>query len=170
MESYISLSMFYPDIIMDVIKARAEHKDAVLGLLDEFRTACIKIISPEKDFTSTTAKDSGGPFFDKLIGSSNTAIFLVKKDDSFIGIAVVNKIPQVRKGIFYAEIEEMFVKNDFQGSGAALLLIDTISEWAKKENIKTVRLESSNELKRAHKFYEKVGFRFYGRAYEKIIK
>lgn len=154
---------------MEIIKAEAEHKKIVLKLLDGFRTECSKLINPEKNFISTSAQDSGGPVFDNAVKSSNHAIFLARKDNNFVGIATVSKIPQIRKGTYYAEIEEMFVIPEFQGRGAAGKLIEAIITWAEENNINSIRLESSNELKRAHSFYEKYGFRFYGRAYEKII-
>ncbi|MFH2109021.1 MAG: GNAT family N-acetyltransferase [Patescibacteria group bacterium] len=154
---------------MKVIKADKSHKNHVLRLLDDFRTACMAIINPAKNSVSTTAKETGGDLFDQVIVSSNSVIFLAVEKHKYAGIATIHKIPQIRKGGYCAEIEEMFVEPEFQGKGVAQLLIDAIVKWAKKENINTVRLESSNELKRAHGFYEKAGFRFYGRAYEKRL-
>jgi len=155
---------------MKIIRADKSHKNHVLRLLDDFRTACMVIINPSKNFISTTAKEFGGDLFDKTIDSSSVVIFLAVENNKYIGITTVYKIPQIRKGGYCAEIEEMYIEPEFQGKGVAQLLVNTIVDWAKENGIKTVRLESSNELKRAHGFYEKAGFKFYGRAYEKKME
>lgn len=155
---------------MEIIKASAKHKEVVLKLLDEFRTACVSIIEPGKNYVSTSARDNGGELFDEVIFSKNSAIFLAIETKEYVGIVTVHKIPQIRKGKYCAEIEEMFVKDCFQGKGVAKLLIESVIDWVKSEGIGTLRLESSNELKRAHAFYEKVGFKNYGQAYQLKIE
>jgi len=154
---------------MEIIKADKSHKKYVLKLLDDFRTACNAIIDPKKKYVSTTAKDNGGSTFDNVINSTSSAIFLAKQGNEYIGIVTVYKIPKIRKGEYCGEIEEMYVNQNFQGKGVAQLLIDAVIDWAKKEGMVTIRLESSNELKRAHGFYEKVGFSFHARGYERKI-
>jgi len=57
-------------------------------LLDDFRTECSKLINPEKSFVSTSARDCGGPVFDKVIKSPDYAILLAKKDNEFYIVAI----------------------------------------------------------------------------------
>ncbi len=152
---------------MKIIKAKKYHKDHVLKLLDDFRTCCLAIMKPEEKIISQSAKKSGGAVFDKTIASPAAAIFLAQEKKQYIGIATVYKIPQIRNGGYCAEIEDLYVAPEYQGKGVAQLLMRAVFKWAKKNNIKTIRLESSRELKRAHGFYEKTGFRHYGRAYIK---
>lgn len=154
---------------MKAIRADKSHKEHVLRLLDEFRTECAATVSPAKKLVSTTAREAGGDLFDNTITSSNSAIFLVVHGNKYVGIVTIYKIPQIRKGVYCGEIEEMFVEPDYQGIGVAQLLINSAVDWAKEEKIKTIRLESSNELKRAHSFYKKAGFTQYGHAYQKTI-
>ena len=154
---------------MEIIKADKSHKKYVLTLLDDFRTACNAIIDPKKKYVSTTAKDNGGSTFDSVINSPSSAIFLAKEGNDYIGIVTIYKIPQIRKGEYCGEIEEMYVNQKYQGKGVAQLLIDAVIDWAKKEGMSNIRLESSIELKRAHRFYEKAGFSLHTRGYEKKI-
>lgn len=151
---------------MKIIKANKTHKTVVLELLDEFRTVCARIENPATDFVSTTARDNGSPLFDKVISSSDSAIFLAHNDDRYIGIVTVHKIPLLRRGVSCAEVEEMFVKETFWGEGIAQKLMNAVIEWARNENLNSVRLDSGEELQRAHHFYEKVGFKKHGIAYE----
>ena len=152
---------------MKIIKADRTHKDEVLRLLDDFRTLCVEILKSEPGYVSTSAKEVGGPVYDQVIDTDQSAIFLVKENDRYIGVATVHMIPQIRKGGYCAEIEEMYVEPDFQGKGVAQELMAAILNWAKQNNIDTIRLESDNGLARAHRFYEKHGFEHYGRAYIK---
>ena len=155
---------------MTINKADKTHKQIVLKLLDDFRTECYKIISPEKKYVSTTAQDNGSSLFEKMVDSPTSAVFLAEENNKFIGIATVNSVPQFRYGRHIAEVEEFFVYPEYQGKGVAIELLHTVEKWAKEHTMSYIRLESGNELARAHGFYEKAGFRHYAKAYEKHIK
>jgi GNAT superfamily N-acetyltransferase len=154
---------------MEIIEANKSHKKITLELLDEFRAECMKIINPGEHIITKTARSFGGKIFDEVVGSPESVIFLAKNRNKFIGIVTVYRKPQIRKGSYYAEIEEFYVVPMFQGKGVAKQLIDSVVKWAKKRDVECIRLESDNELKRGHAFYEKYGFDFYGRAYRKAI-
>ena len=154
---------------MEIIKATIQDKENALILLDNFRTICFKIQNPGQSNLSNTATKKWWKLFDEVINSSLWAIFLAKDDNKYIGIVTVYKIPQIRKWVYCAEIEELFVDENFHGKWVALLLINNVIEWAKNNDINNIRLETSSELKRAHKFYEKVGFKLYGQAYIKDL-
>ncbi len=143
--------------MVEIIKADKTHKDVVLKLLDEFLIVCTKL-KYDKDEVSTDAKEKGGPVFDEVIDSKDSAIFLAKEED-FIGIITVTKIPEIRRGIYCANIEEFYVTEKFWGKGIAQELMNTAIVWAKANNFNVIRLESSNKLERARKFYEKSGFK-----------
>lgn len=154
---------------MNIIKATQSHKQPVLKLLDDFRTEYRRIISPEKKIVSATAQENGGSLFEQVVNSPTSAIFLAEENGKYLGIISVNALPQVRYGRYIAEIEEMFVYPEYQGKGAAMKLLEAVEKWAREKQIKCIRLESGNELKRGHGFYEKAGFRHYAKGYEKVI-
>ncbi len=156
--------------MIEIIRADKSHKDIVLELMDEFRTEVTKIVDPLSKTVSQTARQHGSDLFYDVVLSKTGAIFLAKNNDKFVGIVTIYKIPQIRKGMYVGEIEEMYVGPAYQGKGAASLLVEAVLGWAKDEGLKVVRLESSSVLERAHKFYEKSGFKNYGSAYERIIK
>lgn len=155
---------------MHIIQAKAENKSEVLRLLDLFRDACSKLITPDNPVTHNSAREHGGDLFDEVIESDKGAIFLAEDKGAFIGIITVYLIPQIRKGCYVAEGEEMYVIEEYQGSGVAAQLMQHAETWAKEKGISAMRLESSNELQRAHRFYEKVGFKHYGKTYMKDLK
>jgi len=151
---------------MKIIKAGKQDKTEVLKLLDEFRTECLRIISPPDRTVFSTASESGESVFEQVINSTTSAIYLAISDNEYIGILTIHKIPRIRRADFCAEIEEMYVKPAFQGKNVANDLMTAAIDWALENNIKTIRLESNNALERAHSFYEKTGFINYGKAYE----
>lgn len=155
---------------MKIIKADRSQQDIVLQLLDEFRKHVSDLVDPSKNNLSTEARDKGGPVFSAAVASSGSAIFLAEEGGEYIGLATINKIPQIRRGGYCGEIEEMYVIPAYQGQGVATLLLDALSVWAKANGIDVLRLEANNKLTRAHRFYEKSGFGFYGRAYQKQLR
>lgn len=154
---------------MRVVSASVDSKQTVLELLDEFREACMTQIDPTSEAKSTTARTLGGELFDQYVESDDCAMFLLQQDAAFIGIVTANKLPQIRKGTYCAEIEELYVQSKYQGQGGALLLVGAIEAWAQKAGCSSVRLESSQQLARAHAFYHKAGFTAYGTAFEKKL-
>lgn len=150
---------------MNIVKANLSHKKEVLRLLDEFRTTVNKIMDPESSSESRSARDNGERLYEKLISTDDIAVFLAQEDDKYVGIITINKIPQLRKGYYIAEVEEMYVNNSYQGKEVAQKLMLAGIEWAKSNNLAYIRLESAMELPRAHAFYSKLNFREYGKAF-----
>jgi GNAT superfamily N-acetyltransferase len=154
---------------MEIIKAEKKDKAIVLQLLDEFRTECLRIISPLETTIFKTATELGQSIFDQVIASKTSAIFIAIFKNEPIGVLTIHKIPRVRRADYCAEIEEMYLKPTFQGNNVANDLLTAAINWARENSITTIRLESNNSLKRAHSFYEKNGFVNYGMAYELTI-
>lgn len=154
---------------MKIIKADSRHKQEVFNLLDDFYIACLKITSPGKASTRESCSVSSDQFYDKLTLSNNSAIFLAEITGEYFGILTIHKIPQLRKWIFVAEIEEMFVRETQQWSWTAQALLEAAENWASENKMKVIRLESDNRLLRAHAFYEKQWFEDYWKAYMKKL-
>ena len=154
---------------MEIIKAGKKDKAVVLQLLDEFRTECLRIISPGETTVFTTAAEFGGFIFDQVVESNASAIFIAILHNEPVGILTIYKIPRIRRADHCAEIEEMYVTPAYQGTKIANELLAASINWAKENNITTIRLESNNALKRAHSFYEKNGFLNYDKAYELAV-
>ena len=152
--------------MIQTIPAETHHEKEALILLDKFRDFCLGKIYPDQQHPpSRTAVENGSELFKSVISSNKSRIFLAFDNDQAIGIVTVHLTPQVRIGKYAAEIEEMYVLEEYQGAGVAKQLIDAVKNWVKTQNVKFLRLESAIELGRAHTFYEKAGFTHYGKAY-----
>lgn len=149
-----------------IIEANISHEKIVLILLDQFRTACAHIINPDDlDFKSRTAKENGSLLFRNAVKDKSSIIFLAQVKGVYIGLVTVYLIPQIRCGSYVAEIEEIYVKKDFQGTKLASDLMRSAIEWASEHKARAIRLETALPLKRAHGFYKKNGFSYYADAY-----
>jgi GNAT superfamily N-acetyltransferase len=59
---------------------------------------------------------------------------------------------------FLGNIDELVVEESFRGKGIGKILVETIIDIARKIGCKKVELDSSLHRKRAHKFYQDMGF------------
>ena len=79
------------------------------------------------------------------------------KDDKVIGtIAIENRAGDT------AKLRRMFVLSEYQGKGIAQKLFKTAVQFARKKGYKEIELSTAHFMKRAHKFYEKQGFKKIG--------
>jgi GNAT superfamily N-acetyltransferase len=128
--------------MIKVKKATTRDKEIVLHLLDEFRSFVLQLYNPASALVSKMAVTKGGPIFDHAISSDSGAIFLAQVEDAFVGILTIYLIPQIRKGEYCAEIEEIFVKPEYHGKGVSSMLMAEAVNWAKSKNANSIRLES----------------------------
>lgn len=143
---------------MNTRNARLSDKETILELLDEFRADCIEQITVNPA-ESNTARTRGKKIYEALLSRADYAIlFLVNDDTKVVGIITGYILPMLRSGQKRAEVEEFFVQEAYRGNGNAKLLMDAFFEWCNKQGVKKVKLESDNELARAHGFYKKYGF------------
>ncbi|MEI7579889.1 MAG: GNAT family N-acetyltransferase [bacterium] len=157
--------------MITIKQAQKSDKDKVLAILDDFRTVCMRIIDPESTEVATVAKLQGTPvFLDVINNPQNGAVFIATEGDQCIGIISIYKIPQIRKGVYRAEIEEMFAAPEYHGKGVGAMLIERAEQWASENGIKTIQLISNFQLKRAHNFYAKMGFKETSKSFEKQVQ
>ncbi|MFS8131065.1 MAG: GNAT family N-acetyltransferase [Candidatus Dojkabacteria bacterium] len=154
---------------MTVRPATRSDENAILILLDEFRTDCMEQITG-KIVKSNTAKTGGSLIYKSLLNRKDYCILLlINQDLSIVGIITGYLCPMLRNGQVRAEVEEFFVKKEARSNGNAKLLMNVFFEWCKKNNVQKINLESENGLLRAHKFYEKYGFEIKARRYVKKL-
>jgi GNAT superfamily N-acetyltransferase len=156
--------------MITVRQANKKDQDTVLSILDDFRTVCRRIITPENQEVCTDAKLHGAPIFDYVTNNpEDGAVFLAFDGDKCIGSISIYKVPQIRKGVYRAEIEEMYSAPAYQGKGVGAMLMKRAEKWAKEHDIKTIQLISNFRLERAHNFYGKMGFIETSKSFEKQI-
>lgn len=66
-------------------------------------------------------------------------------------------------------IEDLIIDENYRNLGIGKKLMDYVEEIAKKQNIKTLILDSAIHRKQAHKFYERLGFINTSNNYKKFL-
>lgn len=156
--------------MITIRQAKKKDKDIVLSILDDFRTVCRGIIDPGNKEVCTAAKEKGAPIFTHVINDpEHGAVFLAFDNAKCIGAISIYKIPQIRKGVYRAEIEEMYAAPDYHGKGVGAMLMKRAEQWARENDIVTIQLISNFHLKRAHNFYAKMGFVETSKSFEKDL-
>lgn len=151
---------------MEIRQARLEDIDKVLKILDEFNDYANSLNEDWDGVTTSFSRENSGGMFEEIIKSKRSELFVALEDDKAVGFLEVHMVPRLRKANYYGEIESMFVTEEYRGSGAAKALMEAAIEWGKEQKLNCLRLYSGHELKRAHAFYEKMGFEHAGRTYK----
>lgn len=90
---------------------------------------------------------------EKLI-AEGVAFFLVRKDGVPAGCGGVHLVDGA-----YGELKRMYVRPRFRGIGLATLILERLSDHARREGIRVLRLETGIHQRAAIDFYERMGFR-----------
>lgn len=74
---------------------------------------------------------------------------------------IVGSIALLDIGNRQAALRKMFVASDYRGSAyrVAASLLETLTQWARSNNVEAIFLGTTDRFLAAHRFYEKNGFR-----------
>lgn len=100
--------------------------------------------------------------FKKVLKNNNNFIFVATDTDKIIGFATFSIRDVVRYPKPIAELDELFVSENYRKHGIGKLLMNEIEKKAKELDCYRLFIESHYEHKAAHKFYESLGYTNYG--------
>ena len=108
-------------------------------------------------------KDSDVEIFRKLVTKyvkdSDKIILVAELDDmKIIGMASVMYLPRLNQSTLEMYVPELVVLEKYQNHGMGKKLISSCISLAKEKKCHRIRLESGNQRKESHKFYEHLGF------------
>lgn len=133
---------------MTIRLATAQDKQGVLRIFDEFSA-----LLNASDVPSVV----GGKIFDEVISREDTHVFIAEDDGEIVGVATLYLLPNIRHGWRRGHIEDFFVTSTKRSRGVGTALFTAIKEYCRDHSIKVIKLDSGNELVKAHSFYEKHG-------------
>lgn len=133
---------------MKIRFADSEDKDQVLTLLDEFSLLLKARETPSK---------IGGKIFDEIITRNDIKIFVADENGILTGLATLYLLPNIRHGWQRGHIEDFFISGKYRRKGIGSLLLNAVKDYCRKNSIRVIKLDSGNELTKAHRFYEKNG-------------
>lgn len=103
------------------------------------------------------SKHTGDSFYAVLTNSANR-IFIAVQENDLIGLATVSFRRVVRYSQPIAELDELYVKDEFRKKGVGKLLMNAVINESKKRKCCRIYIESGYKWTIAHAFYKSIGF------------
>ncbi len=111
------------------------------------------------DLNYDKTEDSKQYFKSRLI-SDNSFVYVAEEHGSFLGyICGAIGYEEFRKLHDVAEIDSLFVSEEYRGKGIGEKLIERFILWTKTKNINRVKLEVVHNNERSISFYNRKGFK-----------
>jgi diamine N-acetyltransferase len=110
--------------------------------------------------------------FRKHLTKKDSCAFVVEEDGTIIGYLAggIGEIENYRNALKSAELDSMFVLEEYRERGVGKMLYESFVKWCKREDVKLLRVEASAGNKEAIGFYRRMGFKDYSLILEGDIK
>ena len=120
---------------------------------------------------SWTFGEKGEEYFKKCLIKKSFCAFVVEDDDEIVGYLAggICKVESYRNVPKSAELDNMFVLEEYRGKGTGGMLYSAFVKWCKGKKVKMLRVAASAENKQAIGFYRKKGFEDYTLVLERGI-
>ena len=102
---------------------------------------------------------SGEEYFRSRIESPDALVLIAKEGENSIGYLVggIAEPEDYRKVMKIAELENMYIEEDFRGKGIGGKLSKQFEDWCKERKVQRIRYVASAQNLEAIKFYEAHG-------------
>ena len=105
--------------------------------------------------------------FSKVLQDPNSYLFVADHDGVAIGVALVTIRNVVRYARPVAELDELFVLEEYRKQGIGKKLMRAVEQKATELHCQRIYLESHADRKPAHAFYEALGYTNYESCFKK---
>lgn len=114
--------------------------------------------------------NKGAEYFTKIISGEKGVCFVAEDNDAIIGYLAGCKCNDNECMLApRAEVENMFVREDYRGKGVGTQLIQAFFDWSKGQGINHVLVGAYTKNEPAVAFYKKQGFKPHVTMLEKIL-
>jgi ribosomal protein S18 acetylase RimI-like enzyme len=96
-------------------------------------------------------------------------ILVAEEDSEVVGLVSIILLRRLNHAKFEMYVPELVVKKKHRFSGVGKKLIAKCIEIGKKKNCYRIRLESGNQRKESHEFYDGLGFEQSGLSFSKNL-
>ncbi len=101
----------------------------------------------------------------RKIPSREAIKFFIKDNDKEVGYAFLYFIYNQSHDYHYGLLEDVFVDESYRVNGLGTKLVMAVIEEAKNNNCKYIMGTSRYSRPHVHKWYEKIGFKDYGKKF-----
>lgn len=96
--------------------------------------------------------------FERVLAEDGHRIIVAEIDGAVVGVLHVFERPALEKPC-EAVVQALVVDSDARSSGVGEALMREAEAWAQSRKLSSVSLYSGDHRKRAHAFYERIGYR-----------
>lgn len=98
--------------------------------------------------------------FEEMVGDRNNRVYVAEHQGSVLGTCQLTFIRQLSYGgCLVAQVESVYVDSAHRSQGVGRRLLQHMIELARERGALRVQLTSNLKRERAHRFYERLGFR-----------
>jgi ribosomal protein S18 acetylase RimI-like enzyme len=110
-------------------------------------------------------------YFEKSITDKNSLVLVCIYNEEVVGYLIgrIENPEDYRKIKSIAEVDNMFILEEFRKKGVGKKLVEGFVKWAKKKDVEKIRVVASSKNKKAIEFYKKFGFVGYNLTLEKDL-
>lgn len=128
--------------------ATTSDADEILALYDEFSR-----MLEANDVPSEVGRTQ----LEEILTRSDTHVFLAIQNGHTVGLLSFYVLPNVRHGYKRGHVEDFFVSESARSQGVGQALFGAVKDYCRTHHLPVIKLDSGNDLKAAHAFYEKQG-------------
>ena len=110
---------------------------------------------PQKDADVETFRNLVKKY---VVDSDKTILVAVLDDIEIIGMTSIVFLPRLNRSALEMYIPELVVLEKYQNQGIGKKLINSCLDLAQEKKCHRIRLESGNQRKDSHQFYQNLGF------------
>jgi ribosomal protein S18 acetylase RimI-like enzyme len=154
-----------------IVIRKATQKD-----LDELLALSTRLIKFDQQFDSTMdvswpRSSAGRVFFTKRLESDDGLVLMAELDKVAVGYLIGGKVPaeEFRTLSFLAELEEMFVDENYRGYAIGAKLWTEFLNWCRLHKLPRITVSVAVRNQHAIDFYKKMGFDEYCLSFEREI-
>lgn len=135
------------------------HNFKIIPYQSQYREQLISLFDLYRIFYRQNSDISGAStFIDERLNNKDSIFFLCISDKQLIGFTqLFPTLSSVSMERYYI-LNDLYVKIEYRGLGAASLLLKHCQEWSNEHNYKGLSLETGSDNP-AQKLYERLGWR-----------
>ena len=158
--------------------AEVKIRPATINDLKDIQNMNLKLFEKEiKEFDDTlnsnwTFGKEGTDYFEGRITEEDGCVLVACDDDKIIGYlsgGIHNEKISYRILPKFAELENMFIVEEFRNTGIGSMLCKNFAEWCKQKGVGRLRVVASSKNTNGINFYKKNGFADYDLVLEKDL-
>lgn len=96
---------------------------------------------------------------DSILHNRQETVFIAAAANTALGFCCVQFFKSMCYSVNYAEITELFVKEEYRGQGVGTALMTCAEDYFKTQNVKGYQLFTGKDNTSAQSFYEKMGYK-----------